>query len=236
MRNFVRICAQLSYCPPGEISLAHHGVLFLDELPEWDRRVLEVLREPLETGVVNIARAARQASFPAQFQLVAAMNPCPCGHRGDSRGRCRCTPDQVARYRGRLSGPLLDRIDLVVDVPVPPPEALALGPDAPGREESAEVRAHVVEARDRARVRQGALNARLDAAGVARHCAPVPGAHALLAKAVTRLGLSARAFHRIAKVARTIADLAGSDAIEASHVAEALGYRHEHAPAGPIAR
>ena len=218
-----------SHPRPGEISLAHHGVLFLDELPEWDRRVLEVLREPLETGVVNIARAARQASFPAQFQLVAAMNPCPCGHRGDPRGRCRCTPDQVTRYRGRLSGPLLDRIDLVVEVPVPPPEALTLGPDAPGPDESAEVRAHVIVARDRAWARQGTLNARLDAAGVARYCAPVPAAQALLAKAVTRLGLSARAFHRIAKVARTIADLAGEVSIESVHMAEAIGCRRADA-------
>ena len=218
-----------SHPRPGEISLAHHGVLFLDELPEWDRRVLEVLREPLETGVVNIARAARQASFPAQFQLVAAMNPCPCGHRGDPRGRCRCTPDQVTRYRGRLSGPLLDRIDLVVDVPAPPAEALALAPDAPGPDESTEVRARVVVARDRARARQGTLNARLDAAGVARHCVPVPAAHALLARAVTRLGLSARAFHRIAKVARTIADLAGDVSIESVHMAEAIGCRRADA-------
>jgi len=191
--------------------------------------VLEVLREPLETGLVNIARAARQASFPAQFQLVAAMNPCPCGHRGDPRGRCRCTPDQVARYRGRLSGPLLDRIDLVVDVPVPPPEALALGPDGPAPGESADVRARVIVARDCAWARQGTLNARLDAAGVARHCAPVPAAHALLAKAVTRLGLSARAFHRIAKVARTIADLAGDVSIESVHMAEAIGCRRTDA-------
>jgi magnesium chelatase family protein len=135
----------------------------------------------------------------------------------------------VARYRGRLSGPLLDRIDLVLDVPVPPPEALALGTDAPGREESAEMRAQVIAARDRAWLRQGALNARLDAAGVARHCAPVPGAHALLAKAVARLGLSARAFHRIAKVARTIADLAGDERIESTHMAEAIGCRRADA-------
>ncbi len=239
---FVAIVGGGSHPRPGEISLAHHGVLFLDELPEWDRRVLEVLREPLETGVVNIARAARQASFPAQFQLVAAMNPCPCGHRGDPRGRCRCTPDQVARYRGRLSGPLLDRIDLVVEVPVPPPEALALGTHASGREESAEVRAHVVAARDRAWARQGTLNARLDAAGVARHCVPVPVAHALLAKAVARLGLSARAFHRVAKVARTIADLAGDERIESVHMAEAIGCRRADAlrecdgTTAPIAR
>jgi len=218
-----------SHPRPGEISLAHHGVLFLDELPEWDRHVLEVLREPLESGVVNIARAARQVSFPAQFQLVAAMNPCPCGHRGDPRGRCRCTPDQVARYRGRLSGPLLDRIDLVVDVPVPAPEALALGRADPARSESAEVRARVATARECARARQGELNARLDAAGVARHCVPEPAAHALLAKAVARLGLSARAFHRVAKVARTIADLAGSDAIDVRHMAEAIGCRRADA-------
>ena len=214
-----------SYPRPGEITLAHHGVLFLDELPEWDRRVLEVLREPLETGVVNIARAARQASFPAQFQLVAAMNPCPCGYRGDTRGRCRCTPDQVARYRMRLSGPLVDRIDLVIDVPPPPPDALTLGPDDAAHGESAAVRARVAAARDRASARQGALNARLDAAGVARHCAPEPAALALLTKAVARFGLSARAFHRITKVARTIADLAGDDTLRAEHMAEAIGCR-----------
>jgi magnesium chelatase family protein len=138
----------------------------------------------------------------------------------------------VARYRARLSGPLLDRIDLVIEVPVPPPQALALGVDPPGRNDSAEVRVRVAAARDHACARQGTLNARLDAAGVARHCAPVPAAHALLARAVTRLGLSARAFHRIAKVARTIADLAGHDAIEAGHVAEALGYRREQTPVG----
>jgi magnesium chelatase family protein len=225
-----------SHPRPGEISLAHHGVLFLDELPEWDRRVLEVLREPLESGVVNIARAARQASFPARFQLVAAMNPCPCGYRGDPRGRCRCTPDQVARYRGRLSGPLLDRIDLVVDVPAPPPEALALGAVAFAADESVGVRTRVIAARERARARQGALNAHLDAAGVALHCAPEAAAHALLAKAVARLGLSARAFHRVAKVARTIADLAGDDVIDVAHMAEAIGYRHVQASAGSIAR
>ena len=218
-----------SHPRPGEISLAHRGVLFLDELPEWDRRVLEVLREPLETGVVNIARAARQAVFPAQFQLVAAMNPCPCGHRGDPRGRCRCTPDQVARYRGRLSGPLLDRVDLVVDVPVPPPDALALGTASPPPDESAAARTHVAAARARADARQRTLNARLDAAGVARHCVPAPAAHALLAKAVARLGLSARAFHRVVKVARTIADLAGDDAIGAAHMAEAIGCRRGEA-------
>jgi magnesium chelatase family protein len=218
-----------SHPRPGEISLAHHGVLFLDELPEWSRRVLEVLREPLESGSVNVARAARHVTFPAQFQLVAAMNPCPCGHLGDPRGRCRCTPDQVARYRGRLSGPLLDRIDLVVEVPVPPPGALALGSPAPARDESVEVRTEVAVARERARARQGTLNARLDAAGVAHHCAPTPPAQALLDKAVTRLGLSARAFHRVAKVARTIADLAGSGAIEATHMAEAIGCRRADA-------
>jgi magnesium chelatase family protein len=152
------------------------------------------------------------------------MNPCPCGWRGDASGRCACTPDQVARYRGRLSGPLLDRIDLVIDVPAPPAEALALSANAPAPE-SAQVRERVAEARERQRARQVAPNARLDAPGVARHCVPSESAQRLLAQAQRRLALSARGYHRVAKVARTIADLAGSEAIDAAHVAEAIGYR-----------
>ena len=211
---------------PGEISLAHHGVLFLDELPEWDRRVLEVLREPLETGVIHVSRAARQSTFPAQFQLVAAMNPCPCGYLGDDSGRCRCTPDRVARYRGRVSGPLLDRIDLNLEVPPLATGALAYGDaDTKAPAPSAAVRERVVAARDRPRARQGGANARLAPADVARHCMPDASGEALLMKATARFGLSARGYHRVLKVARTIADLAGARDVAAPHVAEAIGFR-----------
>ena len=208
---------------PGEISLAHHGVLFLDELPEWNRHVLEVLREPLESGVVTVSRAARQSEFPARFQLVAAMNPCPCGWAGDPSGRCACTPDAVQRYRARVSGPLLDRIDLHVEVPRLPPAELR--PDAPPGEASAAVRARVEAARARQLARAGTLNAHLDQAGTAAYCRLRPADQALLERAIERLQLSARAMHRILRVARTIADLAGTDAIEAPHLAEALGFR-----------
>ncbi|HEX4883172.1 MAG TPA: YifB family Mg chelatase-like AAA ATPase, partial [Casimicrobiaceae bacterium] len=210
---------------PGEISLAHHGVLFLDELPEWDRRVLEVLREPLEAGVVHIARAGRQATFPAAFQFVAAMNPCPCGYLGHPSGRCRCTPDQVQRYRSRLSGPLLDRIDLVIEVPAPPADAMSFAAAAQAAPESGDVRARVLAARRRQHARQGVANAKLSAGDVARHAAPQRDAERLLASAVARRSLSARACHRIAKVARTIADLADSDAVMREHMAEALSLR-----------
>ena len=231
---------------PGEISLAHHGVLFLDELPEWERRVLEALREPLESGVVHISRASRQCTFPAQFQLVAAMNPCPCGWLGHVSGRCHCAPDRIARYRSRVSGPLLDRIDLAIDVPAVPPESLALcarvsrlsrgdasdvaltDPPILARdavESSAPVRARVACARQRQRERQGKANARLLPAEVVAHCAPEADAEDLLARAMNRLALSARAYHRILKVARTIADLAAADHIDAMHMAEAIGYR-----------
>jgi magnesium chelatase family protein len=216
---------------PGEISLAHHGVLFLDELPEWGRHVLEVLREPLETGVIQISRALRQSTFPARFQFVAAMNPCPCGWLGHASGRCRCSPDRVARYRARISGPLLDRIDLAIDVPAVEASALlaVVPPDGDGRAlagpTTAEARAAVAEARGRASRRQGRPNAAITASDVGRHCAPDDPARALLAQAMARLSLSARACHRVLKVARTIADLAEAPTVRAPDIAEALAYR-----------
>jgi len=211
-----------SHARPGEISLAHHGVLFLDELPEWDRRVLEVLREPLESGVINISRAARQSTFPAQFQLVAAMNPCPCGWYGHPGGRCRCGPDFVRRYRSRISGPLLDRIDLAIDVPAVP--ASVLETTATPAAESPAAQARVVAVRERQVTRQGKCNARLSAGELAL-CDATPGAMQTLTRAMSRMQLSARAFHRVLKVARTIADLAGDARVEAPHAAEALAYR-----------
>jgi magnesium chelatase family protein len=207
---------------PGEVSLAHHGVLFLDELPEYDRRVLEVLREPIESGHITISRAARQAEFPARFQLVAAMNPCPCGHAGDPGGRCRCTPDQVSRYRSRISGPLLDRIDLKLEVPRVNHAELrssVLG------ESSATVRDRVVAARGRQHARSGKPNAWLNNRETERDCVIGEAEHVLLDRAVERLGLSARAYHRILRVARTIADLGASPRIEGQHLSEAIQYR-----------
>jgi magnesium chelatase family protein len=207
---------------PGEISMAMHGVLFLDELPEFDRRVLEVLREPLESGRVSVSRAARQAEFPAEFQLVAAMNPCPCGYLGHYSNRCRCTPDQIQRYRSRISGPLLDRIDLQIEVPAVPVEALAR---VRAGEASGEIRERVERARARMIARQEKANAKLLTAQMDVHCGLEAAGTALLQQAVAKLGLSARAYHRVLKVARTIADLAGSDHIVAAHVAEAIQYR-----------
>jgi len=213
-----------SHPRPGEISLAHHGVMFLDELPEFDRRVLEVLREPLETGMITISRATRQADFPARFQLIAAMNPCPCGYYGDASGRCRCTPDQVARYRGKLSGPLLDRIDMHVEVPSVALEVLQQDVDG-SEEDSATVRRRVEAARTLQVQRNGLANARLDNVRLDEVCRLGEEPAQLLQTAIARLGLSARAYHRILKLARTIADLAASEAISAAHISEAIAYR-----------
>jgi len=206
---------------PGEISLAHHGVLFLDELPEFSRSALEALREPLETGRITISRAAHQAEFPARFQLIAAMNPCPCGHHGSTLKACRCTPDQVARYQGKLSGPLLDRIDLHVEVPSLSPDALLQTSPATS---SADLRAACWLARERAMQRQGHANHLLQGQaldGLQRQ----PQAQQLIERAAQRLGWSGRGTHRCLRVARTVADLQGHAVIEADDVAEAMQYR-----------
>jgi len=207
---------------PGEISLAHRGVLFLDELPEFNRSVLEVLREPLESGRITISRAARQADFPATFQLLAAMNPCPCGYLGHGVRHCRCTPDAIARYQGKISGPLLDRIDMQIQVGAVPHEELLNQPDG---ESSARVAARVAQAAARQTARQGKPNHLLTTGEIDAHCAPDEEGAQLLRTAMSRLNWSARAYHRVLKVARTIADLAGTDAIGKSHVAEAIQYR-----------
>ncbi|MEY2152397.1 MULTISPECIES: YifB family Mg chelatase-like AAA ATPase [Rhodanobacter] len=210
---------------PGEISLAHNGVLFLDELPEFSRHVLDVLREPLESGSIVISRAARQCTFPAQFQLVAAMNPCPCGYAGDPRPRCHCTPDQIARYRSRISGPLLDRIDLCVEVPRVPLADLG-APRSIYDEDSATVRARVIKARTHALMRAGRPNGEISTRELERDCALGAAERQWFEAALERLGLSARAYHRVLRVARTIADLdGGAAALERSHLAEALQYR-----------
>jgi magnesium chelatase family protein len=211
---------------PGEISLAHNGVLFLDEMPEFDRRVLEVLRQPLEEGRVTIARAARTVVFPARFVLVAAMNPCPCGFFGDDRRACRCTPRHIERYRSRLSGPLRDRLDLIVEVPAVPAGALA---DAANGEASIVVRDRVLRARTLQQTRYVAdgprTNADIRGAALTRYCRPDAEGRRLLQRAVEKLGLTARGYDRVLKVSRTIADLAGSEQVAAAHVGEALQYR-----------
>ncbi|MFO1453634.1 MAG: YifB family Mg chelatase-like AAA ATPase [Lysobacterales bacterium] len=208
---------------PGESSLAHHGVLFLDELPEWSRHALEVLREPLESGSVSISRAARHCDFPARFQLVAAMNPCPCGWAGDPSGRCLCNDEAIRRYRARISGPLLERIDLHVEVPRLPPTQLRT--DGPSGETSASVRVRVIAARNRQLARSDHANAQLDQSQTNAFCRLTARDSALLERAVDALQLSARSLHRILRVARTIADLAGSEAIDTPHLTEAIGYR-----------
>jgi len=209
---------------PGEITLAHQGVLFLDELPEFDRKVLEVLREPLESGQIVIARARDKVRFPARFQLVAAMNPCPCpcGYLGDPSGRCRCSPDQIQRYRGKLSGPLLDRIDLHLTVAR---ETTALNGPSQNGADTANAAQQVAAARQRQQQRQGRANAFLDLPGLREHCALEPGDQHWLETACERLGLSLRAVHRVLKVARTLADLEKIEAISRIHLAEALQYR-----------
>lgn len=207
---------------PGEISLAHHGVLFLDELPEFERRVLEVLREPLESGHITISRAAHQADFPARFHFIAAMNPCPCGYLGHPTRPCRCTPDQVLRYQSRLSGPLLDRIDLQVEVPAQSQQEVLDGP--PG-EASEAVRARVLQARARQLARQGKPNADLAPGETEAHCPLTPAAQSLLREAMAGFGWSARAYFRALKIARTIADLADAGQVDAPHAAEAIQYR-----------
>lgn len=207
---------------PGEITLAHHGVLFLDELPEFDRKVLEVLREPLETGEIHISRAARQVCYPARFQLLAAMNPCPCGYLGHARRTCRCTPEQVLRYRGKLSGPLLDRFDLMVEV-----GSLSLDElqTLPAGESTARVRERVDAARQCQWQRQGKSNASLQAAELALHCALSPVLQQQLNQLLEKLDLSARAYHRVLRVARTLADLGGSQEVSRQHILQAVQFR-----------
>ena len=208
---------------PGEISLAHHGVLFLDELPEFERRVLEALREPLETGEVSVSRAARSVQYPAAFQLIAAMNPCPCGYLGDERGTCHCTPEVVERYKRRISGPLLDRLDMQIDVPRVTTsdmfELKAAGAD------SRETAILVKRARERQTVRQGVCNARLAIADVGRYCTPDERGLAVLKRATESLRLSARGYHRVLRIARTIADLVGEERSSWDHIAEAIALR-----------
>lgn len=207
---------------PGEISLAHNGVLFLDELPEFDRKVLEMLREPLENGLIHISRASRQATYPARFQLVAAMNPCPCGYLGHPAKPCRCTPESIARYRGKISGPLLDRIDLIIEVPAL--SAAELTQATPG-EPSAAVRERVLTARERQQRRQGKSNALLNVTELDELAAIEPEAKAALSAVLEKLSLSARSYHRILRIARTLADLAGSDTVNQRHVMQAVSFR-----------
>lgn len=207
---------------PGEASLANFGILFLDEMPEFDRKVLEALREPLESGEIHISRAARQAVFPAKFQLVAAMNPCPCGYLGHPVKPCRCTPESIQRYRNKISGPLLDRIDLVIEVPALPAADLV---QAEAGESSATVRRRVIRAREKQYARQGKLNANLSPTDLDGIAAVSPEAKSTLGNLLEKLSLSARSFHRILRVARTLADLAGDDTVNERHVLRAVAFR-----------
>jgi magnesium chelatase family protein len=207
---------------PGEVSLAHHGVLFLDELPEFDRRVVEVLREPLESGHITVSRAAHQADFPARFQLIAAMNPCPCGWRGHPSGKCHCTSDAVQRYQDRISGPLLDRIDMQIEVASMQPETMAAQADGEPSEAIAERVAHAYKLQ---LIRQGKPNRQLGTREIDRYCRLDAAGDGLLRASMAQLHWSARAYHRVLKLARTIADLAGSPRIQADHVLEAVQYR-----------
>lgn len=211
---------------PGEISLAMNGILFLDELPEFDRKVLEVLREPLESGHITISRAARQINFPACFLLVAAMNPCPCGYLGHPSGKCHCTPDRIARYRNKISGPLLDRIDMQIEVPSLPQDDL-MHSQLIG-EKSNVIRERVEKAYQLQYNRQGKTNSRLNVKEIDYLCMLDLASENLLKQAINRLNLSARAYHRILKLARTIADLASAERINSQHVAEAIQYRRLH--------
>jgi magnesium chelatase family protein len=205
---------------PGEISLAHRGVLFLDELPEFDRRTLEALREPLESGVVAVSRVSTRAEYPTEFQLIAAMNPCPCGYHGDYSERCECTPGRIAQYRARISGPLLDRIDLRVEVPGLAPREL--NADLPAGDSTAQAAAKVIQARQIQLQRTGKLNSRLTIHDINTHCRLDESADRVFWQSQACLGLSARSYHHTLRVARTIADLEKSDAIRDYHVAEAL--------------
>ncbi len=221
-----------SHPKPGEISLAHHGILFLDEFPEFDRNVLEVLREPLESGRIVISRAAKQVEYPARFQLLAAMNPCPCGYLGDSDGRCRCTEEQVNRYQAKLSGPLLDRIDMVINVNSLPAAIIEKKHD-PAAEASACIRARVVKAFNTQLRRHNKANAGLNGRELDRFCELDDKNKSLLHRATHKLGLTGRGIHRIVKVARTIADLAENERIQVPHLSEAINYRrriHAHPP------
>ena len=208
---------------PGEISLAHNGVLFLDELPEFSKNVLEVLREPLESGEIHISRAARQATFPARFQLIGAMNPCPCGYLGHPTRPCRCSPDMVLRYQSRLSGPFLNRIDMQVEVPAVAIESLS-GTVA-ASEPSVQVAARVRKAFERQLARQGCVNAQLSVKQVDQYCVLDEAAQKVLARAMTQLNWSARVYHRVLRVARTVADMDGAEQLTAAHVAQAIQYR-----------